>query len=251
MSLPVAGTLREALFNLQMRRARLIRALALPCVLIAAIWVLMWIVIAGARFETLRYLPVLSFLLIPLWCLLAVSCHRVLLDDPDQPTVGDGVWLGLRQLHYLFLALVVGIPLVVYGAALPLLVFPRFDLTNPGIFAGYAREALELCLLIPLQYISSRFSLVLPAAALQEPMSLGQAWSETKGNGWRLTAILLAAPVTLSLLYPLFGRLFSESTVLNSTYNTVTNILAGIFSIAVLSYSYRWFMSHGPGISNE
>ncbi len=81
MSLPVAGTLREALLNLQNRRARLFRALALPSILIAAIGVLIWILIIDPRLETIRFVPLLSLLQLPLWGLLAVSCHRVLLDD--------------------------------------------------------------------------------------------------------------------------------------------------------------------------
>ncbi len=251
MSLPVTGTLQKALLNLRERRARLMRALVLPTILIAAVGVLIWFVIAAAQIEMLRLVPLLSFLQVPLWCLLAVSCHRVLLDDPDQPTVVDGVWLGRRQLRYLLLAVIVSIPLMIYGAALPLLIFPRFDLSNPSIGSGYLREAAELALLVPLQYVSSRFSLALPAAALREPMSLAQAWSESSGNGLRLTVILLAAPTVVSLLYPLISIETLGSTMAYGVLITATNIMIGVFSIAALSYSYNWFMNDGLGIDYE
>lgn len=251
MSLPVAGTLRETIRNLQTRRARLIRALALPSALIAAVSTLIWFLISYPRLEAIRFVPALSFLQIPLWGLLAVSCHRVLLDDPDQPTVADGVWLGVRQLRYILLALIVGIPLMVYGAALPILVFPRFDPSNTDIISSYTEQAYVLGLLIPLQYISSRFSLALPAAALRERMSLVQAWSESKGNGWRLTAIVLAAPVALKLISPLLNRETFGHPMAYAVFTTATQILVGIFSIAGLSYSYRWFMNDGLGTDAE
>lgn len=251
MSLPIAGTLEDALLNLRKRRTTLVRALTLPAILIAAVGILIWVLIAKAQIEALRLVPILSFLQIPLWCLLAVSCHRVLLDDSDQPTVLDGVWLGRRQLRYLLLALIVAIPFMIYGAALPLLVFPRFDLSSGGIGQGYVKGAVELALLVPFQYISARFSLALPAAALQEPMSLLQAWSKSKGNGLRLTVAFLAAPTLMSLIHPLIGNDTFGSTIVYGVFITGTNILVGVFSIAVLSFSYYWFMNNGLGISPE
>ena len=251
MSLPVAGTLRETIRNLQTRRARLIRALALPSVLVAAVSSVIWFLISFPRIEFIHYVPALSFLQIPLWGLLAVSCHRVLLDDPDQPTAIDGVWLGVRQLRYILLALIVGIPLFVQGAALPILIFPRFDLSDTDIASEYLMQAYIIGLLIPLQYVSSRFALALPAAALREPMSLVQAWSESKGNGWRLTAIVLAAPISLRLLLPLIDGDALGHQMVYGIFMTVTQIVVGIFSIAGLSYSYYWFMNDGLGTERE
>jgi hypothetical protein len=251
MGLPIADTLRDTTQNLRVRRARLIRALALPSTLIAAVSAVVWFLISYPRLETLRYVPALSVLQIPLWGLLAVSCHRVLLDDPDQPTVGDGVWPGLRQLRYILLAIIVAIPVLVYGAALPLLVFPRFDLTNSDTVSRYIMETYKLGLLIPLQYISSRFSLALPAAALQEPMSLAQAWCKSKGSGWRLTAVLLAAPLAYKLLFPLIDSDVFDHLMVYGIFTTVVQIATGIFSIAALSYSYYWFMNDGLGIDAE
>jgi hypothetical protein len=248
MGLPIGNTLQVTTLNLRARRTKLIRALALPSFLIAVVSIVVWFLISSREIELMRYVAAVSFLQIPLWGLLAVSCHRVLLDDPDQPTIGDGVWLGVRQLHYLLLALIVGIPLAIHGAALPTLVFSRFDPSNSNIAFEYLKQAYIFGLLVPLQYVSSRFALALPAAALREPMSLLQAWSESRRNGWRLTAVLLAAPFVYRMLLPLIDEeAFSHLTVYG-VFITVVQIAMGIFSIAALSYSYQWFMNDGLGI---
>lgn len=247
MGLPVAGTLQETTRNLRSRRARLIRALALPSALIVAVGAVIWFIISFRRNELFTYLSPLSFLQLPLWGLLAVSCHRVMLDDPDQPTIGDGVWLGVRQLRYILLAFIVAIPLMLLGAAMPILIFPRFDPSNSNIASEYLKQAYIIGLLIPLQYVSSRFALALPAAALREPMSLRQAWFESKGNGWRLTAIVLAAPVALKLLSPLIDSEAFGHLMIYGIFSTITQIVVGVFSIAGLSYSYKWFMNEGLG----
>lgn len=251
MGLPIANTLRVTSTNIRARRARLIRALALPCVLIAVVSSVIWFLIGSREIELMRYVAAVSFLQIPLWGLLAVSCHRVLLDDPDQPTIGDGVWLGVRQLHYLVLACIVAIPLAIHGAALPTLVFPRFYPSNGSIGFEYLKQAFIFGLLVPLQYVSSRFTLALPAAALREPMSLLQAWSESRRNGWRLTAVLLAAPFAYRMLLPLIDKDAFGHLMVYGVFVTAGQLAVGIFSIGALSYSYQWFMNDGLGTDTE
>ena len=251
MGLPIADTLRTTTLNLRVRRDKLLQALALPSGLIAAVSIVNWILISSQEIELMRYVFAVSLLQFPLYACLAVSCHRVMLDDPNQPTVGDGVWPGARQLHYLVLACIVSIPLVIHGAALPFLVFPRFDPSNSSIASEYLKQAYIFGLLVPLQYVTSRFSLALPAAALCERMSLLQAWRESRGNGWRLTAVLLAAPIVYKVLLPLIDKDLFGHLVVYGVFISIVQIAMGIFAIAALSYSYQWFMNDGLGIGAE
>ncbi len=125
--------------------------------------------------DTIPFLFLFSLLQVLLWTLIAVSCHRVFLDDPDQPSPLSALWLGLRQIRYISRAIVVATPLVVYSFAYTSLALEWLDITGADELPKYGSYAIGWGLLIPMQYVSSRISLVLPAAALQQPMSFAQA----------------------------------------------------------------------------
>ncbi|MGF1592382.1 MAG: hypothetical protein ACFCUW_03830 [Kiloniellaceae bacterium] len=52
---------------------------------------------------------------------------------------------------------------------------------------------------IGLLYLASRCCFLFPALAVEEPYSFAYAWQHTKGQGWRLTLLLLLAGIPLML----------------------------------------------------
>jgi len=243
MGLPIAGTLREVSVNLRQRRASLFRALALPGALTLALQFGFWFTYSGWMFERWGLQVLLALFQGLVWALFAVSCHRVLLDDPDQPTPVEGLWLGSRQIRYVLMAIVVTIPILVYWVSIPWFIFFWFDLNDIVDVPRYVFRAFSWGLLLPLQYLSSRIALTLPAAALRQPMSFARAWSVSRGNGWRLTAILLAAPAAISLLSPFIERPFSTLPVVYAAFGAITSLIVGVVVVAGLSYSYKWFLN--------
>ena len=247
MQLPVVETLQELLNASWARRNELVRATILPAIAIAGMYFYMTAATIprdlDGFYRWLAVLVVLVLLSSLCWALLAVSTHRVLLDDPDKPTIVDGIRLGARQITYIAKALVVAAPLAIYG----------FVVASRGILwsgwsgsletLSFVATAAEWAVLIPSQYISSRVSLVLPAASLNRKMTFKDAWGLTRGNGWRITAVLLAIPAATEILWlvqylalPIEGQFVKTIWILIS-------VVSGVLIVGALSFSYNWIIN--------
>ncbi len=244
MGLPVIGTLREALFNMARRHMQLFRALALSGGLVVALDIQSWLMLRDLEWSpnTIPLLFANSLLQALLWALIAVSCHRVFLYDPDQPSPLSALWLGLRQIRYVAKAIIVAIPLLINTTVYTWLTLKWLDISGADEIPKYGSFILSWGILIPMQYLSSRISLVLPAAALQQTVSFSQAWSITRENGWRMTAIILTAPAIFSLFSLITGPVLSSLLFVDMLIDALLRLILGVFIIASLSYSYIWFL---------
>jgi hypothetical protein len=57
-------------------------------------------------------------------------------------------------------------------------------------------------LTLPGAYLCARLSMLLPATAVDKRQDMGWAWALTKGNGWRLVALLWLLPFAYAYLMP-------------------------------------------------
>ncbi len=94
--------------------------------------------------------------------------------------------------------------------------------------------------IIPYYLLLSRFSLVLPAIAAGQPMSLSESFALTRGNTWRLTvgAGLVYLPlVILSALHSVLTVAFPDATILLGISVLLVS-LVGIYCLhAALSFA--------------
>lgn len=247
MQLPVIGILREAFQNISSRRSRLIRSIALPALAISFLSIYIWS--SSDPTEEPASLIIVIFLELlsgVYYAFLAVSCHRVFLDDADEPTMIEGISLGHRQLRYIFKAIVVLIPFAVSLVLFAILMVFGFMYIESVAMSELEQTAMAWAVLIPIQYFSSRISLILPAAALNKNLSIASAWELSRGNGWRMTAVILFAPIATDVIWFLFlGGLPSES-IAALALDIVISLFAGVVAVGVLSYSYK----HLSGKSN-
>ena len=242
--LPILDTLRVLFASLRSRRSELARALLLPVLCITSLHVYREVyrwTFAGDKEQYALVLTIMAIVQALLWALLAVSCHRVLLEDSDEPRMVDGVWLGWRQIKYCLLAIVIAIPLVVYYFSFAATRFAWFDRFGEDI-PMYADLAVNWAILIPMQYLVSRVALRLPAAALQHQFSIAQAWALSKGNGWRITVILLVGPAISELVHQVSFPLWEIAGPVASGLRFVTSLAVGVISIGALSFAYRFLV---------
>ena len=103
-------------------------------------------------------------------------------------------------------------------------------------------------------YFVMRFSLVLPASALEHRLSFTDSWAVPRGNG-----LVLALPVCIpafltSLLFWILDTVLGNSGTFLSTvpYMVVSLILMAV-EIAVLSVAYKYlvFVSPDKGTDNQ
>lgn len=88
---------------------------------------------------------------------------------------------------------------------------------------------------MPAAYICARFSLLLPAIALDRKSNLAWAWALTKGNGLKLATLLWVLPFVFSLLYSGWQ---TESPVMYLALNLVLSTLTA-FEVALLSVAFK------------
>ncbi len=88
----------------------------------------------------------------------------------------------------------------------------------------------------PYLYFFSRWSLVLPATAIDETFDMSLSWSLSKGNGIRLMFLLGLIPVITNQLLELT---LNYDSILFKIFLVIIGVVISVFEIAILSLSYR------------
>ena len=194
-----------------------------------------------------------SVLELPALASIAVAWHRLVLR---QEHVQGAMYLRLDRVVWwyaaillFFLVLTVG-PLVFAGTRLSTL--PGYP-DNPQavlmpLLQAYASIAAFLGIGI---FVLPRLSLVLPAGALGEQMTLGEAWRATRGNTWRLAwASLLCSlppliPFSVLLWYVEAGG--PAVSVVGGTVYSLAYVLIVTIAVTLLSLAYRHFVGRRQG----
>jgi len=148
---------------------------------------------AGAVWSALSGLAAF-FIMVIVFPLYSVAWHRSYLVPNESVTIGSCYRWRLRHWSFLWSAI-----------KMSLILLPVFMVG--GLFISFLAAAFPPIgiLLIPILMIFiivcySRFSLWLPAAAVDHKMTLQQVLALTKGNGGRLSAILILTGLAVGIL---------------------------------------------------
>jgi hypothetical protein len=168
-----------------------------------------------------------------------VGCHRIfLMKDDDNSKLTSLYWSGneilyfswwIRMMLYLLLILL----------PLAFLVIPFMTaLGEDSIGDGPIFVILMTLINVPIYYLISRWSLVLPAVATDNrKKNISWAWQISKGNAWRLTLLIGLFPFTKDLVFTLIP--VTDSLVFNLVDGFLW-LLVGIIEVGLLSLSYEF-----------
>lgn len=215
----------------------LLRALLLPAFAIGLLDLLSLPAQQGGLDQTPASLRFIAALLSSiLGAVLAVSCHRIVLRSAEDLGNPWGLYLDRRVGAYLFTLIVIvlmSMVVLIVLAALPMLMLQAFP-----VFAAL--------LLIPASLIAAwvigRYSLVLPARAIGEPVSLDEVWSWSRGRSVR---------VVLATLLPVFGASLAlipvdllirngpETLAFRWLTLALVSLVIGMITAVTLSCTYR------------
>lgn len=189
-----------------------------------------------------------SVLEVPALASIAVAWHRLVLR---QERVQGAVYLRLDRVVWwyamvllAFIVVTVGPVLAGVAAVLPegspgtlLLLVPIFAGIGVGVGIGV--------------FVLPRLSLVLPAGALGERLTLGEAWRATRGNTWRLAcaSLLCSLPPLIPaavLVFLVEGRSLDES-IIGITVYSLAYVLIVTIAVTLLSLAYRHFFGRRQG----
>jgi hypothetical protein len=185
---------------------------------------------------------------------LLVAWHRVVILKASERADAPPLAFGLRELHYLFIwlllsasflaifaitaALTVAVQfLAMLGAYLVLLLLGLKQTLVVG-----QRDQLMIVLWISVffavpvaSYVTGRLSLVLPALAVDRRRPLRQAWRMSSGNGWRLVAASLVVLVPMEALAALCSIAAANARTTAAYYPLALAASVSLFLLIVLT----------------
>ncbi len=193
----------------------------------------------GSQTNWMAYLA--SAIAVTVYAVFAVRWHRFFLLDEVESVFTEifsrrnWVFLGYSSvlvILLLLIILVVGIPLRV-------------------LVENIDREYFNILIRLLTWFLGAvflRFFLVLPATAIERPISLGEAWSKMHGNSWRFIGAFFLGPVlTVSGIRLFVLRHFErpvpidsiEAIVATNAVETLVEFFGTAVGITVLSIFYR------------
>lgn len=215
----------------------LLRALLLPACAIGVLDILSLPAQQGGLDQTPPSLGLIAALLSGIiGAVLAVSCHRIVLRSADDLGNRWGLYLDFRVVSYVVTLIVLMLLSIVVWfvvAGLPLLLLQSFPM--------FAALLLFPAVLIAV-WIIGRYSLVLPARAIGEPVSLDQVWSWSRGRSVRVVLATLLPVVGASLaLIPVDRLIASEPEMLLFRWLPLAlgSLVIGMITAVTLSCTYR------------
>lgn len=167
----------------------------------------------------------------------AVAWHRYVLLE-EHPGAAVPRWDGARWMAYLFALVQLFLVVLLAMVALSMVagfVLALFPVAGAGILVAPL-------LVVPIAYLGYRLSLVLPAAALGEPMTLRQSWNATIPGAntiLGLTFLVLAASLFAQVAG---GALLSSSYILGMAVRIVLSWAAFMIGISVMTTLYGHYV---------
>jgi hypothetical protein len=235
--LPLGPVLSEAFALPAQQRERLWRGIGVPFALVVGAALVMAVSGLHAHPRARLALAALGFCSI---AAMAVVIHRLVLLPPAlSPALNAGRGLqrfGKAMIAMLILWLIFAAMSALVALALfSLLVSIRLPLPPPWLQAMGAAAAV---------WLVARLYLVVPGLVLDQPRPLATAWQISRGNGWRLAALLAVIPWLL-VLYVQFMWPRGVDRVIFVVVVCMSVILT-IYTLFAASVSYRELMARAP-----
>lgn len=167
-----------------------------------------------------------------LWVL--VGWHRYVLLGEGPGRLGPG-WNGDKMLSYfgyvVLISLISLVPLSV------LLLIGSSSLEG----AGLGQEIYALVIFLPIYYLSTRLSLVLPSVAVAGPVGIAASWSKTAALSstiWKISAALVALELALFVLATGVG----PSSLMADAILLVGYGFIGLYGASILTTLYGYLV---------
>lgn len=190
----------------------------------------------GAVLVMLGIMLVISFILSLVVAI--VGCHRIFLLDSSVSDHSNLLsWTG-NEIAYMGWWLFIGLCTCFVAFPIVFILIPFLDSSLDGAFENQTVFfSLMGFINIPICYVVSRWSLVLPSSAIDlHGKSLTWSWGLSSGNGWRLTLLIGLLPFILDIMFSLLPEYDS---IVFTFFHGVVWLTVGVVEIGLLSLSYK------------
>jgi len=278
MKLMIRETVFEVFHFLWANRLDLVRMIAAPVLALAILHVALANVFKGYAPEQeggismLQFLALIVAVALPavFYVMFAVAWHRRCLRPEEQTTILAALKWDRRKTRFLLRFILISVISVI--AALPVLVISSIIGGTGGLGMGASGagsattatlifQVVKMLTIFAVMLVQVRLSLLLPATALDQKLTLAEAWSIGQGNSWRLLGVLLLSVAPAMVIVLLVGSAvgaISQATGLGGmlTYRFVAQLAVDFASyivvaasVSALSMSYRALRQRpGPGM---
>jgi hypothetical protein len=232
---------REAVGELIVKARPLARALALPACGMVALEIVR-LSVDGMPFLLLEIPYAILF------AVLAVSTHRIILLGRRSAPKSWGSSLDRNVATYLGYSIIIGCGVFFLAMILALIVGLSLAPYSPDPpLLAFVIGAAFICL--PGLYLSTRFSMILPAKAIGESLAWSDVVDASGRNGWRLVAAvwlpLFATALAIAPLDWLVGNLAVE---VDAPITSLLSPVFGVIGVAAVSCAFRELrrLPHSP-----
>ncbi len=268
MKLMIRETVFEVLQFLWANRPDLVRMIAAPVLALSILHMALATVFkdyAAAKADgitMLQFFALVVAIALPtvFYVMFAVAWHRRCLRPEEQTTILIALKWDRRKTLFLFRFILISVISLI--AALPVLIVSGIvGMTGAGglavsgaggpTTADLIVQVIKLLLLFVVMLVQVRLSLLLPATALDQKLTLMEAWVIGRGNSWRLLAVLLLSVAPAMVIVLLVGSAvgaISHATGLGAllTFRFIGQLaldfasyIVVAASVSALSMSYR------------
>lgn len=180
-----------------------------------------------------------------------IGCHRIfLLGDSTIHEEKLFHWTG-NEVKYIGWWLLIALCTTLIAIPCMLVVVPFISsmaehaINNPATIV-----TLVSLIYIPILYIASRWSLLLPSAAISKHgKNLSWSWELSSGNGWRLALLIGFLPFTTDLLFELLP---AHNSIILSLLEGFLWLVIYIIEVGALSLCYKFLSDNDEkGFANE
>lgn len=237
--LPVLNIIFEAFWYPWKYKYQMFNALALPVALV--------VIISAVWSELGAGIQIINGLLYPLYFLsvsfFTISCHRFILIESGNKISQSYFFILKRIIVFGLLGV-----LVYFLAGIPfwiILTIAMNTLSDAALvssshnFTSDSFSWVKLFLMLPFGYLVGRFSLILPATAIDVRTNIMWSWQATKNNGIRMLILIGVVPWITTMLFDLLWR--ENGAMFEYVFISILGYLAVAVEVFILSIAYREF----------
>ena len=183
-----------------------------------------------------------SFAVFPLYALLATTVHRVILLGEHSLPSPSGVYWSERETR--FTGWLIGIWLLYFALSLPTaFIAAAFDQSRDEYDLSWIGVILSFLLIA---YFQGRFSLVLPATAVDRRMDFRESWARSRGSGMIIAmALVIPAMIMIPVGEILYNTDRGDLALVADVIYVLVLVPVYVVEIAIISLAWSSLESTG------
>lgn len=236
--LPVIEIFLEAVY-LPIKHFRVLLKFGMPLIITSAVIVIYLYIfndVDGPTKDTSIVTSIFSILSIATIVMAVVGCHRTfLMSSEDVKDTKIIRWTG-REMRFIGWWIIIAIGTSIIAIPFALVLIPFISKFSENEYLLYLLFGLVN---LPIFYFLARWSLVLPATAIDKRnRSLFWAWGLSKDNGLRLLVLIGVIPFLADLIFNLLMPAYNS--LIYSFFVGMLWLVIGVIEIGLLSLSYAY-----------